>query len=165
MENEIRLGKVSAIDYAAGMVRVAYHEKDDSVTRLVPMLASEYKMPEIGDQVLVLHLSNGSEAAVVLGRTWTEKRPPAEGEAGLYRKELGARDGEAMFRYKDGTLRIKAASIILDGNVTITGSLSVLGDISVAGKITATGDVVAGGKSLIRHTHTDSMGGATTAPI
>lgn len=27
MGNEIRLGKVSAIDYAAGMVRVVYHEK------------------------------------------------------------------------------------------------------------------------------------------
>lgn len=164
MKNGIRLGKVSAIDYATGMIRVAYHEKDDSVTRLVPLLSDEYFMPEVGDQVLVLHLSNGSEAAVVLGRPWSEKNKPAEGSAGLYRKELARAPGTAMVRYKDGTLRIKASSIVLDGNVTITGNLSVLGDITVAGKITSTGDTVAGGKSLIGHKHTDSVGGSTTAP-
>ena len=27
MENNIRLGKISAIDYAAGTVRVVYHER------------------------------------------------------------------------------------------------------------------------------------------
>ena len=163
MENEIRLGKVSAVDYAAGMIRVAYHEKDDSVTRLVPLLSDEYFMPEVGDQVLVLHLSNGSEAAVVLGRPWSGKNKPAEGSAGLYRKELARAPGTAMVRYKDGTMRIKAGSIVLDGNVTITGNLSVLGDITVAGKITSAGDTVAGGKSLIDHKHTDSVGGSTTA--
>ena len=42
MGNEIRLGKVSAIDYPTGMVRVVYHEKDDSVTRLIPLISAEY---------------------------------------------------------------------------------------------------------------------------
>ena len=37
MENEIRQGKVSAVNYATGMVRVVYHDKDDSVTREIPM--------------------------------------------------------------------------------------------------------------------------------
>lgn len=164
MENEIRLGKVSAVDYAAGMIRVAYHEKDDSVTRLVPLLSDEYFMPEVGDQVLVLHLSNGSEAAVVLGRPWSEKNKPAEGSAGLYRKELARAPGTAMVRYKDGTLRIKAGSIILEGNVRITGNLTVDGSLNVGGVISSIGDTVAGGRSLINHTHTDSTGGSTTAP-
>jgi hypothetical protein len=30
--------------------------------------------------------------------------------------------------------------------------------------VTTSGDVVAGGKSLINHTHTDSLGGGTTPP-
>ena len=33
MENNIRLGKISAVDYAAGTVRVVYHEKDDAGAR------------------------------------------------------------------------------------------------------------------------------------
>ena len=57
MENEIRLGKVSSVNYAAGMVRVVYHEKDDSVTREIPMLSDEYNMPAPGDMVLVLQAS------------------------------------------------------------------------------------------------------------
>ena len=100
MENVIRVGKVSAIDYQAGTVRVVYHDKDDSVTRPIPMLSPEYKMPEIGDQVLVVHLSNGTEAGVVLGRPWSDKNRPPESGAGLYRKDLGRAIGEAVIRYQ-----------------------------------------------------------------
>lgn len=80
MNNNIRIGKISAIDYASGLVRVVYHDKDDAVTGLIPLLSSEYFMPQVGDQVIVLHLSNGTEAGVVLGRPWSEKtsRPRAE---------------------------------------------------------------------------------------
>ena len=89
MKGEIRLGKISSIDYAKGMARVVYHEKDDDVTRLIPLLSHEYKMPPVGSQVLVVHLSNGTEAGVVLGRPWSEKNVPPEGGATLYRKDLG----------------------------------------------------------------------------
>ena len=51
MENNIRLGKISAIDYAAGTVRVVYHEKDDAVTAPIPLISSEYFMPEVDDMV------------------------------------------------------------------------------------------------------------------
>ena len=81
MKGEIRLGKISSIDYAKGMARVVYHEKDDDVTRLIPLLSHEYKMPPVGSQVLVVHLSNGTEAGVVLGRPWSEKNKPPEGGA------------------------------------------------------------------------------------
>lgn len=158
MGNEIRLGKVSAIDYAAGMVRVVYHEKDDSVTRLIPFISDEYNMPEVGDQVLVLHLSNGAEAGVVLGRPWSGKNVPPEGEKGLYRKDLARTPGEAMIRYKDGTLIIKAAKVVVDGDLSVTGSLTV------TGTITSQGDTVAAGVSVQNHKHADSIGGSTTLP-
>ena len=87
MENNIRLGKISAVDYAAGTVRVVYHEKDDAVTAPIPLISSEYFMPEVDDMVMVLHLSNGTEAGVVLGRPWSEKNKPPEGSKGLYRKD------------------------------------------------------------------------------
>ena len=107
MENNIRLGKISAVDYAAGTVRVVYHEKDDAVTAPIPLISSEYFMPEVDDMVMVLHLSNGTEAGVVLGRPWSEKNKPPEGSKGLYRKDLARSPGEAMIRYKDGTMTIK----------------------------------------------------------
>lgn len=100
MENNIRLGKISAIDYAAGTVRVVYHEKDDAVTAPIPLISSEYFMPEVDDMVMVLHLSNGTEAGVVLGRPWSEKNKPPEGSKGLYRKDLARSPGEAMIRYR-----------------------------------------------------------------
>ena len=166
MGNEIRLGKVSAIDYATGMVRVVYHEKDDSVTRPVPLISDEYHMPEIGDQVLVLHLSNGSEAGVVLGRPWSEKNKPPEGAAGLYRKDMARAPGEAMIRYKSGTMTIKARSVVVDGNLTVKGNLTVTGAIT-AKEVTAEVDVVGGGISLVNHTHDCSCAlssGSTTPP-
>ena len=56
MANEIfRVGKVSSIDYAAGLVRVVYPDKDNSVTAPLPMLCTEYNMPQVGDPVMVLH--------------------------------------------------------------------------------------------------------------
>lgn len=152
MENEIRLGKVSSVNYTAGMVRVVYHEKDDSVTREIPMLSDEYNMPAPGDMVLVLHLSNGTEAGVVLGRPWSEKNKPPEGAEGLYRKDLARTPGEAMIRYQGGVLTIKAAKVVIDGDVTATG------------KVDAVGDVTGDGISLDRHTHTDSVGGSTSTP-
>ena len=146
MENNIRLGKTPASDYAAGTVRVVYHEKDDAVTAPIPLISSEYFMPEVDDMVMVLHLSNGTEAGVVLGRPWSEKNKPPEGSKGLYRKDLARSPGEAMIRYKDGTMTIKAAKLVIDGTVTVSG------------------DVTAGGVSLDNHTHTDSMGGGTSGP-
>ena len=89
-----------------GTVRVVYHEKDDAVTAPIPLISSEYFMPEVDDMVMVLHLSNGTEAGVVLGRSWSEKNKPPEGSKGLYRKDLARSPGEAMIRYKDGTMTV-----------------------------------------------------------
>ncbi len=171
MENVIRVGKVSAIDYQTGMVRVVYHDKDDSVTRAIPMISAEYKMPEIGDQVLVVHLSNGTEAGVVLGRPWSEKNRPPESGAGLYRKDLGRAIGEAVIRYLDGALTIQVDVAHFTGDVTIKGDLKINGDLTVAGRITANEvgaavDVVGGGVSLAHHTHTCScaISSGTTSP-
>lgn len=134
MGNEIRLGKISAIDYAAGMARVVYHEKDDCVTRLIPFISDEYMMPEAEDQVLVVHLSNGTEAGVVLGRLWSGKNIPPESGRGLYRKDLSRIPGEAMIRYKDGVLTLKAPKIVIDGDLEVAGNLTVTGTISRKGE-------------------------------
>ena len=48
MNSEIRIGKVSSIDYKKGMMRITYHDKDDSVTMDFSMMNynDEYRMPD-----------------------------------------------------------------------------------------------------------------------
>ena len=99
MSAEIRVGKVSSIDYPSGMIRVVYHDKDNDVTRLIPLFSSEYAMPPVGALVAVVHLSNGAEAGVVLGRPWSAKLTPPEGFEGLYRKDFDLKPGQCYFRY------------------------------------------------------------------
>ena len=66
-EKLIRIGKVSKVDYETGMAEVTYPDMDNSVTALFPIvnLNEEYKMPEIGEEVLVLHLSNGAASGLI----------------------------------------------------------------------------------------------------
>ena len=99
MSAEIRVGKVSSIDYSSGMIRVVYHDKDNDVTRPIPLFSSEYAMPPVGALVAVVHLSNGAEAGVVLGRPWSNKLTPPEGFQGLYRKDFDLTPWKCYIRY------------------------------------------------------------------
>lgn len=190
MSQEIRIGKISTVDYATGMVRVVYTDRDGAVTRPLPLLSHEYAMPAVGDQVLVLHLSNGTVAGMVMGRPWSDQNAPPEGAEGLYRKDFDASPGVAMLRYMEQVLAIVAPTIKLGdcltvgesatmngdmnitGIVTITGTLNITGALAVSGDIsaanvTASGDVTAGGISLKNHTHSCTCAlssGTTSAP-
>lgn len=186
--NEIRVGKISSVDYTSGTVRVVYEDQDDAVTRPIPLLSFEYLMPEVDDMVLVLHLSNGTEAGVVIGRPWSDQRVPPESGQGLYRKDFHNEVGKAFLRFseKDNetmTLHVKnlvieaenvtakaEKDIVLDatGNVTIkaAGALTVKGSsatidapaASVTGSMTVAQDATASGISVAHHTHTTPHG-------
>lgn len=107
-ERLIRIGKVSSIDYENGMISVTYPDLDNSTTDNFPVfsLADEYKMPGIGQEVLVLHMSNGQSAGIVLGRYWNKgNRPPVSGE-NVFRKELGKTFGEAYIQYMNGSITL-----------------------------------------------------------
>ncbi|OUN27799.1 hypothetical protein [Blautia sp. An81] len=107
-ERLIRMGKVSSIDYENGMISVTYPDLDNSTTDNFPVfsLTDEYKMPGIGQEVLILHMSNGQSAGIVLGRYWNKgNRPPISGE-NVFRKELGKTIGEAYIQYADGSITL-----------------------------------------------------------
>lgn len=186
--NEIRVGKISSVDYTSGTVRVVYEDQDDAVTRPIPLLSFEYLMPEVDDMVLVLHLSNGTEAGFVIGRPWSNQRVPPESGQGMYRKDFHNEVGKAFLRFseKDNetmTLHVKnlvieaenvtakaEKDIVLDatGNVTIkaAGALTVKGSsatidapaTSVTGSMTVAQDATASGISVAHHTHTTPHG-------
>lgn len=108
MNDCIRIGRISSVNYETGMVRVLYRDRDDSVTKELPLLNmnGEYKLPKVDDLVLVLHLSNGSSMGIVLGTFWSDVNQPAETGKGIYRKELGEIIGEAFIRYDTSTKTI-----------------------------------------------------------
>ena len=124
MSAEIRVGKVSSIDYPSGMIRVVYHDKDDDVTRPIPLFSSEYAMPPVGALVAVVHLSNGAEAGVVLGRPWSAKLTPPEGFQGLYRKDFDLKPGQCYFRY-DAAGPESLFHTEGDATITVSGKLTL----------------------------------------
>lgn len=109
----IRIGTVSKIDKENGMAEIIYHDRDDKVSDLLPCFAyhDEYKMPKVGDKVLVVHLSNGQEMGIVMGKYWNEKNKPIDKED-TYRQQFDY-DGKAYVKYneKTGELLIKAPKI------------------------------------------------------
>ena len=120
----IRVGRVSAINYAAGTARVVYADRDGEVTAELPFLSDEYEMPAIGALVAVAHLSNGSAAGIILGRPWSDKHRPPESGANIYRKDLGATAGDAMIKYDGKTLTISTTgdiAITAGGTVKVNG--------------------------------------------
>lgn len=100
-----RIGTVSSIDPETGMVSVMYEDRDGEVTELLPYATfnDEYKLPQLGAKVVVLHLSNGSEMGIVLGTYWNKYN--AAMNPGLYHKDMG---GGAYIDYNDGVLIIAA---------------------------------------------------------
>ena len=113
-----RIGTVSSVDAKTGMVSVIFNDRDNEVTELLPYATfnEEYKLPQIGAKVVVLHLNNGGEMGIILGTYWNEYN--AAGDPGTFHKDLG---GGAYINYKDGVLTVAAEHTIiasLDGGET-----------------------------------------------
>ena len=117
-ERLIRVGRVSSVDHSRGMVSVTYTNLDDSTTGEFPVFSftDEYKMPGIGQEVLVLHLSNGQSAGIVMGRIWTGENQPPKSRESVFRKEFGSIYGEAYMEYDGENIVFKDKNI---GPVTL----------------------------------------------
>lgn len=136
--SEIRVGRVSSVNYEAGMARVTYRDKDETVTSEFAILTNndEYRMPQIGQNVLVSHLSNGSSRGAIIGTLWNQKYVPKETGEQLYRKDLSRRKDAAYIRYSDetGEYLLKVANLHLNGvNETVLDGpkLEISANISI----------------------------------
>lgn len=122
-ENLNRIGIVSSIDYDTGMVSVTYPDRDSSTTKDFPYLCptEDYKMPKVGDSVMVVHLSSGSASGVVLGTFWDIEHKPKNPGEGKCRKQLSDEayiecvDDEITFHDKNGTITLKEILTALGG--------------------------------------------------
>lgn len=134
MADEIRIGKVSRINYATGTIAVTYCDRDDSVTDLLPYLTlgGEYHMPKIEQYVAVVHLSTGAEMGIVLGGYWDADNPPPAYGKDFFRKDLSNTIGKAYLQHDPdtGELVIKADKIKLqteDGTITAAEIIAAIG--------------------------------------
>lgn len=69
--SEVRIGYISSYNAGTGKAKVFYPDRLGQVTQEMSIFApfgiSQIPMPD--DQVLVLHLSNGQEAGLIIGKT------------------------------------------------------------------------------------------------
>ena len=166
-----RFGRVSAINYAAGTARILYRDKSEEVTKELPFFSLEYYMPEVDDLVLVGHLPNGPEAAVILGRFWSDKNMPPEGKRGLYRKDMSRTAGKAMMRYAEDekqadvtmpNLRVKTAVLEIDTE-TVNGSGSSVGFVGNRVRLEGGASItVTGGVTSINGSTVEITGGSVS---
>lgn len=146
MSNPNRTGRVSSVNYQEGTFEVTYFDRGNSVTQKINAVSNgEYKMPDIGQVVSVIHNSNGAAAACSMGTIWNATNRPVEGFKGLFRKEYGSKPGQAFSRYDANT----GVFTLAIGKVTIT----INGDGAVY--LNTAGNITINGVSLSGHTHSD----------
>ena len=104
-------GKVSSVDYTAGTVRVTFPDRANSVSAPLPMFNTEYKMPNVGNNVVCLFLSNNPARGFCLGSP--QFSPPVTGQ-GIYYKDFF---GKASIKYDESTdtMTISAGHVIING--------------------------------------------------
>jgi phage-related baseplate assembly protein len=120
MNDVIRIGKVSSVDYEKGMVSVYYEDRTAMVTSIMPVLSNgRYKMPKIGESILVAHLSNGTNAAVVLGTVFNDANVPKSSGQNVYYEELS---DNTMISSDGIDITLKAAA----GSINVSTLLNLI---------------------------------------
>lgn len=119
MDDLIRIGRISTVNYKEGTAKVVYKDRDDMVTGDFPLLANEYLMPKVDDMVLVLHTKRNKASGVIVGPVWNDDNRPGLTGKNKYLKEM---TDKSSIKAEEGTMEIKAENIkfICDsGSITL----------------------------------------------
>lgn len=126
MEDIIRIGKISTVNYAAGTASVIYTDRNDEVSPYFPFFSLAYEMPKVDDTVVVVMLPNSTTKGFILGVPFSGKKIPAENGQGVFYKEF--HDGTSiLYDPKTKNMDISTNKITLK-SVT-ADSLTVKGEI------------------------------------
>lgn len=117
---QIMIGTVSAINSDMGRARVMFSDRDNMISKELPIIFTRaygveiYAMPEVGEEVLCVFLANGLEEGFVVGAYYNdEKKPPVKDKS---IKIIKFEDGNYV-KYQNGTFEFKG-NIVVDGNIT-----------------------------------------------
>lgn len=122
--NNIRAGIVDGINATKGTIRVTFPDIDDMVTDDIALFSAEQSFPEIGDPVVCIFLSNGSQQGFCLGPYFNDNNVPPIPDQNKYVKRFN--DGlsiEYDLQSKNLTISSENA-IIINGNLTVNGVIS-----------------------------------------
>ena len=161
MSDMIRVGYISAVNYAEGTAQVVYKDRDNSVSPFMPLWANEWDPPENDTMVYVLHLPNGGTRGMILIPPYTTGNRPTEGKKGIWRKDFG--DGSYL-RYDRETKQLDLVSdnvqveaMNISGDLTVVGSIKVEKSLTAqsisAGSITTSGNVHIKGNLSVDGSH------------
>lgn len=133
--NLIRIGEVTAVDHTSARVQVTFEELETTSDPL-PVIQrgaglEDYWMPTIGDMVVCLFYSDGTEEGCCLGSYYPAGSPPSDGAAGVFYTRYP--DG-CLVKWDNGTLTITApGGVTIDADLTVGGDLTVNGDATING--------------------------------
>ena len=138
MEDIIRIGKISTVNYAAGTASVIYTDRNNEVSPSFPFFSLVYEMPKVDDTVVVIMLPNSTTKGFILGVPFSGKKIPAENGQGIFYKEF--QDGTSiLYNPKTQNMEVSTKKITLKS--VAADSLTVKGEIKAktitAEKITA----------------------------
>lgn len=158
LTNMLRVGTVSAIDYAQYQIRVQSGAITTDWIRWFEVRAaatSTWSPPELGEQVMLLSPCGDMTAAVALRGIHSQSSPPPTTSASNHRHQFP--DGAIInYNHADSqlTINIKGTTFAFNQRgINIDG-----------GGVVSTHDQIAGGISQITHVHGGvSPGGSTTA--
>ena len=126
MEDIIRIGKISTVNYAAGTASVIYTDRNDEVSPYFPFFSLAYEMQKVDDTVVVVMQPNSTTKGFILGVPFSGKKIPAENGQGVFYKEF--HDGTSiLYDPKTKNMDISTNKITLK-SVT-ADSLTVKGEI------------------------------------
>ena len=113
--NEIRIGRVSSVNYDAGSVDVVFLDEEETVCQDCSMMSNEYRMPKINQMVLVVFKTNsrGADEGYVIGVPFSAENMPEEKGKDVYYMRFS----EEAYVYYDAakeTLHFHAPKIIID---------------------------------------------------
>lgn len=126
MEDLIRIGKISTVNYAAGTASVVFTDRNNEASANFPFFSMAYEMPKVNDTVVVIMLQNSTTKGFILGVPFSGKKIPAESGQGIFCKEF--QDGTSiLYDPKTKTMDISTSKITLKSvtaeSVTVKGAL------------------------------------------
>lgn len=112
MDDIVRIGKISAIDYKKGTASVVYTDRGSETSSSFPFFGICYEMPKTGDTVVVLLMPNSTTKGFILGTPYSASNVPQESGPGIFYKKFP--DGSYVkYDGKSGRMSVSAKEVIL----------------------------------------------------
>ncbi len=116
MNDIVRIGKISTIDYEAGTASVVYTDRNNEPSPNFPFFSLFYEMPKLDDTVVVLLLPNSTTRGFILGVPFSKKKIPFKSGKNIFYKKF--HDGtHILYDSEKKTMEITANHILIKGRL------------------------------------------------